>query len=76
MSKQKISYLDDMEVCKEKHFKTGDGEIVLQMLSYEPEPTNCAIQIDEQIYDEFTSFDKCFRTYSIIEKALEVIYRG
>ena len=73
MAREKISYLDEMVVSKEDHYKDADMDICIQMLVYEEAPTNCAIQINGRVYDEYTSFDKCFKTYSVITKVFEII---
>lgn len=75
MSKQKESYLEMMTPFKSFTSVIDGVEHTADFLTYKPEPKNCAIKINNEVYGEFSSFDKAIGQYEVICSAMEIMGR-
>lgn len=73
MAKAKESYLDRMTPFKSQTAVIDGVSHTAEFLTYKPEPKNCAIKIDDEVYGEFSSFDKAIGQFEVICAAMELM---
>lgn len=73
MPKEKVSFVEQMTPFKEVSGVLSGERTSVEFLTYKPEPKNCAITVNGDVYKEFTSFDKGIGEYEIITNFMKMI---